>query len=113
MHQLRPRLLNEFDSDPNCRPETAIGCVAPAPRAHLWSVARGGRMVRFPLQRASVLRTDHDQLNLSIAGVYMGFSVRKDGDTCVVAVEGQLIVGNRQELKQRVLDELERGERKF
>jgi anti-sigma B factor antagonist len=43
----------------------------------------------------------------------MGFSVRKDGDTCVVAVEGQLIVGNRQELKQRVLDELERGERKF
>jgi anti-sigma B factor antagonist len=31
----------------------------------------------------------------------------------VVAVEGQLIVGNRQELKQRVLDELERGERKF
>ncbi|HZI29192.1 MAG TPA: STAS domain-containing protein [Gemmatimonadaceae bacterium] len=43
----------------------------------------------------------------------MGFSVRKDGDTCVVAVEGQLIVGNRQELKQRVLDEIERGERKF
>jgi hypothetical protein len=30
----------------------------------------------------------------------MGFSVRKDGDICVVAVEGQLIVGNRQELKQ-------------
>ena len=43
----------------------------------------------------------------------MAFSVRKDGDTCVVAVEGQLIVGNRQELKQRVLDELERGERKL
>lgn len=43
----------------------------------------------------------------------MGFTVRKDGDTCVVAVDGQLIVGNRQELKQRVLDELERGERKF
>ncbi len=43
----------------------------------------------------------------------MGFSIRKDGDTCVVAVEGQLIVGNRQELKQRVLDEIERGERKF
>ena len=43
----------------------------------------------------------------------MAFSVRKDGDTCVVAVEGQLIVGNRQELKQRVLDELDRGERKF
>ena len=43
----------------------------------------------------------------------MGFSVRKDGDICVVAVEGQLIVGNRQELKQKVLDELERGEHKF
>lgn len=43
----------------------------------------------------------------------MGFSVRKDGDTCVVSVEGQLIVGNRQELKLRVLEELERGERKF
>ena len=40
----------------------------------------------------------------------MGFSVRKDGDICVVAVEGQLIVGNRQELKQRVLDELDRGD---
>ncbi len=43
----------------------------------------------------------------------MGFSVKKDGDTCVVQVEGQLIVGNRQELKQRVLDEIERGERRF
>jgi anti-sigma B factor antagonist len=43
----------------------------------------------------------------------MGFTVRKEKDVCVVAVEGQLIVGNRQELKQRVLDELERGERKF
>jgi len=31
----------------------------------------------------------------------------------VVDVEGQLIVGNRQELKQKVLDELEKGERKF
>lgn len=28
-------------------------------------------------------------------------------------VDGQLIVGNRQELKQKVLDELESGERKF
>lgn len=43
----------------------------------------------------------------------MGFTVRKVGDVCVVSVEGQLIVGNRQELKQRVLEELERGERKF
>jgi anti-sigma B factor antagonist len=43
----------------------------------------------------------------------MGFTVRKQGELCVVAVEGQLIVGNRQELKQKVLDELERGARKF
>ena len=31
----------------------------------------------------------------------------------VVAVDGQLIVGNRQEFKQAVLDALEAGERKF
>ena len=43
----------------------------------------------------------------------MGFTVRRQGDVCIVAVDGQLIVGNRQELKQRVLDEIERGERKF
>lgn len=43
----------------------------------------------------------------------MGFSVSREGNVCVVSVEGQLIVGNRQELKQRVLEELERGERKF
>jgi anti-sigma B factor antagonist len=65
------------------------------------------------LHGASVLRTGHEQTNSLIGGVHMGFSVRKDGDTCVVAVEGQLIVGNRQELKQRVLEELEKGERKF
>jgi anti-sigma B factor antagonist len=43
----------------------------------------------------------------------MTFSIRKSGDVSVVEVEGQLIVGNRQELKQKVLDELEMGERKF
>ena len=43
----------------------------------------------------------------------MSFAIKKDGDIVVVDVEGQLIVGNRQELKQKVLDELERGERKF
>jgi len=43
----------------------------------------------------------------------MGFRVLKEGDVTVVEVEGQLIVGNRQELKQRVLEELERGETKF
>jgi anti-sigma B factor antagonist len=43
----------------------------------------------------------------------MSFGIHKEGDICVVTVEGQLIVGNRQELKQKVLDEIERGERKF
>lgn len=43
----------------------------------------------------------------------MSFAIRKQGDVCVVDVDGQLIVGNRQELKQKVLDELERGERRF
>ena len=43
----------------------------------------------------------------------MGFTVQKQGDVCIVDVEGQLIVGNRQELKQKILDELERGARKF
>ncbi|MDX2182477.1 MAG: STAS domain-containing protein [Gemmatimonadaceae bacterium] len=43
----------------------------------------------------------------------MTFVLKKQGDVTVVDVDGQLIVGNRQELKQRVLDELEKGERKF
>ena len=43
----------------------------------------------------------------------MGFEVSKQDDVTVIAVEGQLIVGNRQELKQKVLDELEAGARKF
>jgi anti-sigma B factor antagonist len=43
----------------------------------------------------------------------MAFEVQKVGDVTVVDVEGQLIVGNRQELKQRVLAELEGGARKF
>ena len=43
----------------------------------------------------------------------MSFSIKKQDDVTVVDVEGQLIVGNRQELKQKVLDELESGERKF
>ena len=40
----------------------------------------------------------------------MSFSIKKQGDVVVVDVEGQLIVGNRQELKQKVLDELEKDE---
>src|SRR4029077_6807899 len=43
----------------------------------------------------------------------MSFAITKEAEVVVVDVEGQLIVGNRQELKQKVLDELERGERKF
>ena len=44
----------------------------------------------------------------------MGFTSRKDPKgVLVVEVEGQLIVGNRQEFKQKVLDALDAGERKF
>ena len=43
----------------------------------------------------------------------MGFQVEKQGEVTVVDVEGQLIVGNRQELKQKVLDSLDSGARKF
>src|ERR1700720_2900854 len=43
----------------------------------------------------------------------MSFTMTRQGPVVVVGVEGQLIVGNRQELKQKVLDELEKGERKF
>jgi anti-sigma B factor antagonist len=43
----------------------------------------------------------------------MSFHTSKENAVVVVDVDGQLIVGNRQELKQKVLDELENGERKF
>lgn len=43
----------------------------------------------------------------------MGFQVEKINDVLVVDVEGQLIVGNRQELKQKVLEELQNGQLKF
>ncbi len=43
----------------------------------------------------------------------MSFQVSKSGDVSLIEVEGQLIVGNRQELKQQVLDQLESGDRKF
>jgi anti-sigma B factor antagonist len=42
----------------------------------------------------------------------MSFTVSTHGDVCVVEVEGQLIVGNRQELKKRILDEMEKGTHK-
>ena len=44
----------------------------------------------------------------------MGFTTRKDPKgVLIVEVDGQLIVGNRQEFKQKVLDALDAGERKF
>ena len=43
----------------------------------------------------------------------MSFEVRKQNEVTIIDVEGQLIVGNRQELKQKVLEELENGSRKF
>lgn len=43
----------------------------------------------------------------------MGFEVARVAEVTVVDVQGQLIVGNRQELKQRVLQELEGGARRF
>jgi anti-sigma B factor antagonist len=43
----------------------------------------------------------------------MSFQVSQNGDVTLVEVEGQLIVGNRQELKQQVLEQLESGDRKF
>ena len=41
----------------------------------------------------------------------MSFKVRRVGDVTVVDVDGQLIVGNRHELKRMVLDEVEGGAR--
>ncbi len=44
----------------------------------------------------------------------MSFSLKKDKHgVVVVGVDGQLIVGNRQDLKQKVLDTLEAGGKKF
>src|SRR5690606_482088 len=49
----------------------------------------------------------------TLRGGFMSFHTSKESGVVVVDVDGQLIVGNRQELKQKVLDELEGGERKF
>lgn len=43
----------------------------------------------------------------------MNFSIARDGDRAVVGIPEQLVVGNRLELKQHVLDELGRGARRF
>jgi anti-sigma B factor antagonist len=44
----------------------------------------------------------------------MSFTVRKDPrGVVVIGVDGQLIVGNRHELKEKVLEALNQGERKL
>lgn len=45
----------------------------------------------------------------------MSFTVRKDDakGVVVIGVDGQLIVGNRHDLKKKVMDAMEGGERKF
>ena len=43
----------------------------------------------------------------------MSISITKQGDRIVAGVPDQLTAGSRRELKQGVLDELARGERKF
>jgi anti-sigma B factor antagonist len=45
----------------------------------------------------------------------MSFTVRKDeaSGVVIVGVDGQLIVGNRHDLKKKVLDAMESGDRKF
>lgn len=43
----------------------------------------------------------------------MSFTLRRVGSATVVDVDGQLIVGNRHELKEMVLEELEGGGRHF
>jgi anti-sigma B factor antagonist len=43
----------------------------------------------------------------------MSFQVSRSGEVTLIEVEGQLIVGNRQELKQKVLEQLDGGDRKF
>ena len=41
----------------------------------------------------------------------MSFTLERMDDTLVVAVEGQLVVTNRQEFKQAILDAMEQGAR--
>jgi len=43
----------------------------------------------------------------------MSLSVTKQGDTVTIVVRGQLVVGNRQALKARVLHEIDGGARNF
>ena len=43
----------------------------------------------------------------------MGFKMSERGDVTLIEIGGQLSVGNRQLLKQQVLEQLEEGGRKF
>ena len=43
----------------------------------------------------------------------MDFKVVAKDDVTLIEIGGQLIVGNRQLLKEQVLDQLERGDREF
>jgi anti-sigma B factor antagonist len=43
----------------------------------------------------------------------MSFTVKNEHGVVTLGVDGQLIVGNRHELKQKVLDALEGGARRF
>lgn len=43
----------------------------------------------------------------------MDFEISRDGDVTIVEVTGQLIVGNRQELKDEVLKSLDSDSRKY
>ena len=43
----------------------------------------------------------------------MGFKMSERGDVTLIEIGSQLIVGNRQLLKQQVLEQLEEGGRKF
>jgi anti-sigma B factor antagonist len=80
--------------------------------AYLSRRARTGDII-IATWRASLRHRHGERAQISTGERDMSFAIKKQGDIVVVDVEGQLIVGNRQELKQRVLDELEKGERKF
>ena len=41
----------------------------------------------------------------------MSLRTSRDGDTVVVGIEGQLVAGNRQQLREAVVNEIERGAR--
>ena len=43
----------------------------------------------------------------------MSFHSTRQGDTVVIGVEGQLVAGNRQQLREAVTGEIERGARSF